>query len=211
MASPNSNLNVINKVIGQARVRYAELMQSEYISVGLKIDGIITRGQTQDNERMTNTKEENTKQMTCMLDVPVKRGSYVEIKDIESDTEYSKKGIVISVPIKTPVDYLFSTLLFNTSVELRRDQILYSDDGDIVDNAPYIIENIDCFVQRVGMRERQIDAGIDRNSVNQIITVKKWDIRKDDILYIGPDRYKITDLEELDNDMISGYMTYYRD
>ena len=33
----------------------------------------------------------------------------------------------------------------------------------------------------------------------------------DDILYIGPDRYKITDLEELDNDMISGYMTYYRD
>ena len=211
MASPNSNLNVIDKVIGQARVRYAELMQSEYISVGLKIDGIITRGQTQDNERMTNTKEENTKQMTCMLDVPVKRGSYVEIKDIESDTEYSKKGIVISVPIKTPVDYLFSTLLFNTSVELRRDQILYSDDGDIVDNAPYIIENIDCFVQRVGMRERQIDAGIDRNSVNQIITVKKWDIRKDDILYIGPDRYKITDLEELDNDMISGYMTYYRD
>lgn len=211
MASPNTTIRVIDKVIEQARVRYGELMQSEYISVGLRIDGAITRGQTQDNDRMTNIKEENTKQMTCMLDVDVKRGSYVEMQIDSTDVDYSKKGIVISVPIKTPVDYLFSTLLFNTTVELRRNQILYNADGDIIDNAPIIVKDIGCFVQRVSMRERQIDAGIDRNSVNQIITVKKWDIQKDDILFIGPDRYKITDLEELDNEIISGYMTYYRD
>ena len=112
MASPNTTLKVIDKVIDQARVRYKELMESEYISVGLRIDGITTRGQTQDNERITNIKEENTKQMTCMLEVPVKRGSFVEMQNDPNDTEYSKKGIVVSIPIKTPVDYLFSTLLF---------------------------------------------------------------------------------------------------
>lgn len=211
MASPNTTIKVIDKVIEQARVRYGELMESEYISVGLKIDGVKTRGQSQDNDRITNTKEENTKQMTCMLDVPIKRGSYVEMQNDLTDTEYSKKGVVLSIPIKTPVDYLFSTLLFNTNVELRRNQTLYNDDGDIIDNSPIITKDIGCFVQRISMRERQIDAGIDRNSVNQIITIKKWDIQKDDILFIGNDRYKITDLEELDNDMISGYMTYYRD
>lgn len=211
MPSPNTTIRVIDKVIEQARVRYGELMQSEYISVGLRIDGYVTRGQTQDNDRITNIKEENTKQMTCMLDVPVKRGSYVELQTGTTDVEYSKKGIVVSVPIKTPVDYLFSTLLFNTKVEIRRDQNLYDSDGDIIDNSPIITKDIGCFVQRVSMRERQIDAGIDRNSVNQIITVSSWDIRKDDILYIGEDRYKITDIEELDNDIFSGYMTYYRD
>jgi hypothetical protein len=207
----NSTIKVIDKVIEQARVRYDDLMQSEYISVGLRVDNQETRGQVQDSEYVRSTKQENTKQMTCMLGIKVKRGSYVEMMDNTDDTEYSIKGIVISDPIETPVDYLFSTLLYNTTVELRRSQITYNDDGDIINNSPYIIKDIGCFVQRIGMRERQIDAGIDRNSVNQIITTRDWDIQKEDILYIGSDRYKITDIEELDNDLLSGYMTYYRD
>lgn len=211
MANQSSTVKVIEKVIAQARTRYNDLMQSEYISFNLKIDGISTKGQCQDNKRQTNIKEENTKQMTCTLDVPVKRGSLVEMISDPKLLTYDLKGIVISTPTETPVDYFFSTLLFNTVVTRKRNQFLYNDDGDVIDNSPFVDEKIDAFVQRVGMRERQIDAGIDRNSVNQIITTNEWDIKKDDILYIADDKYKITDLEELENDMISGFMTYYRE
>lgn len=211
MQMANNTTKVIEKVIEQARIRYADLMESDFISVSLLIDGFPTKGQSMDSDRMTTVREQNTKQMTCMLDAPIHRGSYVEIKTGPDDTGYSQKGIVITKPNQTPVDYYFSTLLFNTVVEIRRDKKTYNDDGDVASNAPTIIDNIGCFVQRISMRERQIDAGIDRNSVNQIITTKNWDIRKDDILYIGSDRYKVTDLEELDTEILSGYMTYYRE
>ena len=39
----------------------------------------------------------------------------------------------------------------------------------------------------------------------------KDDIKKGDILYIGEDSYKITDIEELEKDIFSAYMTYYRE
>ena len=61
------------------------------------------------------------------------------------------------------------------------------------------------------MRQRQIDVGIDSNAVNQIITSKIWDIQRNDILHIGSERYKITDLRELDKEICEGYMTFYRE
>ncbi len=207
----NSTINVIDKVVKQARGMYDGYMESHYVSVDVRIDGIQTKGQCKDNERTTNIKEEHTKMVTCMLDVPVHRGSLVEMQADDLDTEYTRKGIVISVPNKTPVDFYFYTLLFNTTAERHRSQLTYNQDGDLVGNNPIVIDNIDCFVQRVGMRERQIDAGIDRNSVNQIITTNNWDIKKDDLLFIGSDRYKITDIEELDKEIFSAYMTYYRE
>ncbi len=207
----NSTINVIDKVVKQARGMYDGYMESHYVSVDVRIDGIQTKGQCKDNERTTNIKEEHTKMVTCMLDVPVHRGSLVEMQADDLDTEYTRKGIVISVPNKTPVDFYFYTLLFNTTAERHRSQLTYNQDGDLVANNPIVIDNIDCFVQRVGMRERQIDAGIDRNSVNQIITTNNWDIKKDDLLFIGSDRYKITDIEELDKEIFSAYMTYYRE
>ena len=126
------------------------------------------------------------------------------------DDDYSLKGIVTTIPSQTPVDYYFYTLFFNTVVNRVRNEKIFDEDGNIVDNNPVIIDNIDCFVQRVGMRERSVDAGIDRNSVNQLITIKKWDIKVDDILTVGSDRYIVTDIEELDSDMLNVYMTYYR-
>lgn len=207
----SSTINVIDKVVKQARGMYDGYMESHYVSVDVRIDGIQTKGQCKGNERTTNIKEEHTKMVTCMLDVPVHRGSLVEMQADDFDTEYSRKGIVISVPNKTPVDFYFYTLLFNTTAERHRSQLTYNQDGDLVGNNPIVIDNIDCFVQRVGMRERQIDAGIDRNSVNQIITTNNWDIKKDDLLFIGSDRYKITDIEELDKEIFSAYMTYYRE
>lgn len=207
----SSTINVIDKVVKQARGMYDGYMESHYVSVDVRIDGIKTKGQCKDNERTTNIKEEHTKMVTCMLDVPVHRGSLVEMQADDLDTEYTRKGIVISVPNKTPVDFYFYTLLFNTTAERHRSQLTYNQDGDLVGNTPIVIDNIDCFVQRVGMRERQIDAGIDRNSVNQIITTNNWDIKKDDLLFIGSDRYKITDIEELDKEIFSAYMTYYRE
>ncbi|WP_133965102.1 hypothetical protein [Eubacterium limosum] len=207
----SSTINVIDKVVKQARGMYDGYMESHYVSVDVRIDGIKTKGQCKDNERTTNIKEEHTKMVTCMLDVPVHRGSLVEMQADDLDTEYTRKGIVISVPNKTPVDFYFYTLLFNTTAKRHRSQLTYNQDGDLVGNNPIVIDNIDCFVQRVGMRERQIDAGIDRNSVNQIITTNNWDIKKDDLLFIGSDRYKITDIEELDKEIFSAYMTYYRE
>ena len=88
---------------------------------------------------------------------------------------------------------------------------MYSEDGYVIGNNPLIEDSIPCFVQRIGMRQRQIDVGIDRNAVNEITTLKKWDIQKGDILHIGSDKYKITDLKELDDEICQGYMTYYRE
>lgn len=203
-------VSTIDKVVEQSRGLYSEYIQSDYIAVDVRVDGVLTRGQCKDGSNSYTIKEENTKMMTCELSVPVHRGSYIEMRNGKNDAEFSMTGIVISVPNETPVDYYFSTLFFNTVVNRERKQELYDDDGNIIGDSPIVIDDIDCFVQRVGMRERQIDAGIDRNSVNQLITVKKWDLKIDDLLYVGSDRYIITDIEELDKDILSVYMTYYR-
>ena len=207
--SSTSIVSTINKVVSQAQGRYSEYIESDFIATDIKIDGVPTRGQVKDKSSAWTLKEENTKMMTCELDINVQRGSYVEMKN-RGDDDYSLKGIVTTIPSKTPVDYYFYTLFFNTVVNRVRNEKIFDEDGNIVDNNPVIIDNIDCFVQRVGMRERSVDAGIDRNSVNQLITIKKWDIKVDDILTVGSDRYIVTDIEELDSDMLNVYMTYYR-
>lgn len=244
----NRTSKTIGNVIKQARIKYEELMESEYISVAIKIDGKETRGQAQDADSTYSMQDKNSKLMTCMLDVPVRRGSYVEMEgdentsDIPTTSEltyivsddnqiirtlnnqglvvdgstnvvdtYSNKGLVTSIPNRTPVDYYFTVLFFNSTAQRRRNGYVYNDDGDIITNQPNVIQEIPCYVERIGARERQVDVGIDRNSVNKIITLSKYDIQKNDILYIGSDRYKITDIEELEKDFFSAYMTYYRE
>lgn len=207
----SSKVRVIDKVVEQAKEQYYELMKSDHVSRRMRIDGIETRGQVEENTRKTNTKEEYTRTATCMDDVKVHRGSYIEICADEDDTEYSLKGVVSTLPNRTPVDYYFQALLFNTTARRYRRQLIYSEDGYVIGDSPLIIDDILCFVQRIGMRERQVNVGIDSDSVNEIITTKDWDIQKDDILYVGSERYKITDIKELDNDLFWGYMTYYRE
>lgn len=209
--SNSAAIKVIDNVVLQAQERYKEYIKSKYIAVNLKIDGKKTRGQCKDSTKSRTIKEENTKMMTCMLDCPVHRGSLVEMQANREDKDYSVIGIVISVPNQTPVDYYYQTLFFNTRVDRYRRETVYDDDGDVVSDKPIIVKDIPCFVERIGMRERQIDAGIDRNSVNELITTKDVDLDIDDVLFIGNDHYIITDIEELDRDILTAYMTYYRE
>lgn len=88
---------------------------------------------------------------------------------------------------------------------------VYDEYGDVVSDNPLVIDTIDAYVERVSTVERRYDAGIEKNSVNKIITLKKWDIQKNDLLYIGTNCYRITDVEELEDDFFSAYMTYYRE
>lgn len=209
--SNSAAIKVIDNVVLQAQERYKDYIKSKYIAVNLKIDGKKTRGQCKDNTNSRTIKEENTKMMTCMLDCPVHRGSLVEMQANRDDKGYSMIGIVTSVPNQTPVDYYYQTLFFNTRVDRYRRETVYDDDGDVVSDKPIVVKDIPCFVERIGMRERQIDAGIDRNSVNELITTKDVDLDIDDVLFIGNDHYIITDIEELDRDILTAYMTYYRE
>lgn len=210
MENKSGMVKSIDKVVEKAREKYEDLMNSQYVARDIKIDGYVSKGQIEDNDRYTDDKTQCLKKMTCLLDAPIKRGSLVEIKNDNNDGEYSLSGVVYNQPNRTPVDYYFQTLLFNTVATRHRSQLVYDEDGYVVEDNPLIIDEIKCFVQRVGVRERQVDAGIDRDSVNEIITTKGWDLKKDDILYIGSDSYKITDIKELDEDLFYGYMTYYR-
>lgn len=209
--SKSAAIKVIDNVVLQAQERYKDYIKSKYIAVNLKIDGKKTRGQCKDNTDSRTVKEENTKMMTCMLDCPIHRGSLVEMQANREDKDYSLTGIVTSVPNQTPVDYYYQTLFFNTKVDRYRRETIYNDDGDVISDKPIVIKDIPCFVERIGMRERQIDAGIDRNSVNELITTKDVDLTIDDVLFIGKDHYIITDIEELDKDILTVYMTYYRE
>lgn len=210
MANNNSSMvKSIDRVITSARDKYDEIMTSDYVAKDIRIDGTNTRGQIEENKRKTNTKEEYTRTVTCKLDAKVKRGSLIEIK--RDDEDIYDAGVVTTPPMKTPVDYYFQCLLFNTTAIRTRKQFVYSEDGYVIGDSSDIRDEIPLFVQRVGMRERQVDVGIDRNAVNEFITVRKWDIQKNDILQIGSDRYKITDIKELDKELFWGYMTYYRE
>ena len=206
----SSMVNSINKVVEKAREKYEDLMQSQYVSKDIRIDGMPSKGQMEDSSRYIDDKSQRLKKMTCMLDVNVKRGSLVEIKQSPDEEGYSLMGVVYNEPNITPVDYYFTTLLFNTVATRHRSQLRYDEDGYVIGDSPLIEDKINCYVQRIGVRERQVDAGIDRDSVNEIITTKNWDLKKEDILYIGSDSYKITDVKELDDDLFYGYMTYYR-
>lgn len=204
----SSLVKAIDRVVNSAQDKYNEIMESEHVSRNIEIDGVKTRGQMEEQKKRTTTKDEYTRTVTCMLGVDVKRGSLIGIEDHNKKWDY---GVVVSIPQKTPVDYLFTCLLFNTSAKRYRKQLVYSDDGYVVGDNPLIVDEIPCFVQRIGMRQRQVDVGIDSNAVNEIITSKKWDIQKGDILHIGSERYKITDLRELDKEVCQGYMTFYRE
>lgn len=203
--------NNINKVIEKSRVKYNEVLQSKYVGMSIKVDGVETKGQLEENTRRTNIKEENTYTITASLETPVHKGSLVEVRRDYENPDDVLKGLVISRPNKTPVDWYFYVLAFNVNVKRVRSKPIYARNGDRIGDEPDIIDEIPCFVQRVGQRERMVDAGIDSDSVNSITTTNDWDIKKDDILYIGNDKYKVTDINELETDMFSGYMTYYRE
>lgn len=209
-AGGNTTKTIAN-VVRQARIKYEELMESEYISVKVRIDGKETRGQAKDNDSVYSTQDKSSKLMTCTLDIDVNRGSYVEMQEDSYDEEYKNKGIVTSLPNRTPVDYYFTVLFFNTTVRRHRKMPVYDEYGDVVSDNPLVIDTIDAYVERVSTVERRYDAGIEKNSVNKIITLKKWDIQKNDLLYIGTNCYRITDVEELEDDFFSAYMTYYRE
>lgn len=207
----SSTTKTIANVVKQAQVKYNELMESPYISASIRIDGVETRGQSKDADSVYSTQDKNSKLMTCMLDINVLRGSFVEQKDNESDTIYKYKGIVTSIPTKTPVDYYFTVLMFNADARRERQQPQYDEYGDIIADSPLIIDEIPCYVERVSARDRQLDAGIEKNIVNKIITLKTWDIAKNDVIYVGSNSYRVTDIEELEKDMLIAYMTYFRE
>ena len=206
----SSVVKTIDKVVEQAHALYSNYIISDYIAVDVMVDGVKTRGQCKDQTNAWTLKEECTKEMTCELGIPVHRGSYIQMKKTRDDTDYTMSGIALTTPTETPVDFLYNTLFFNTVVKRYRKDELFDTDGNVIGDNPMKIDKIDCFVQRVGMRERQIDAGIDRNSVNQLITIRTWDIKINDLLYVGNNRYIVTDIEELDEEILSLYMTYYR-
>lgn len=203
--------NNINKVIEKSRVKYNEVLQSPYVGMSIKVDGYETKGQLEENTRRTNVKEENTYTVTASLETPVHKGSLVEIQRDYENPDDILRGLVISRPNKTPVDWYFYVLAFNVNAKRVRSKPIYARNGDKIGDEPDIVDEIPCFVQRVGQRERMVDAGIDSDSVNSITTTNNWDIKKDDILYIGSDKYKVTDINELETDIFTGYMTYYRE
>lgn len=203
--------NNINKVIEKSRVKYNEVLQSPYVGMSIKVDGYETKGQLEENTRRTNVKEENTYTVTASLETPVHKGSLVEIQRDYENPDDILRGLVISRPNKTPVDWYFYVLAFNVNAKRVRSKPIYARNGDKIGDESDIVDEIPCFVQRVGQRERMVDAGIDSDSVNSITTTNNWDIKKDDILYIGSDKYKVTDINELETDMFTGYMTYYRE
>ena len=205
----NSLVKSIDRVVESAREKYDSIMLSNYVARDIKIDGVLTRGQQEEQKKRTTTEDEYTRTITCMLGSNPRRGSLIEIKNPDDDTW--EKGIITSIPQKTPVDYLFYVLIFNTEVKRYRKKLIYSEDGYVIGNNPLIEDSIPCFVQRIGMRERQVDVGIDSDSVNEFITLKDWDIEKGDILHVGSERYKVTDLRELDKEICQVYMTYYRE
>lgn len=205
----SSMTDSIGRVITSAVTKYNDIMESDYVGKNMKIDGVPTRGQMEEVSHKNTIEDEYSRTVTCKLDVSPHRGSKIEI--MNNDGTGYDSGIVTTIPNKTPVDYYFSVLLFNTVAKRYRKQFMYSEDGYVIGNNPLIEDSIPCFVQRIGMRQRQIDVGIDRNAVNEITTLKKWDIQKGDILHIGSDKYKITDLKELDDEICQGYMTYYRE
>lgn len=204
------DLKNIDRVVRLAKESYEEVMQSSYVASYLRIDGVETRGQLVDKERMTNTKEEYTKTMTCMDDVPIKRGSLVEVKESPDDADYSLKGIVMTIPNKILVDYYYTTLMFNNTVICERTRPMIAPNGDTIGTEVISQEEIPCFIQRISARQRQVDSGIDRESVNELITLKNMDIKVDDILRVGKERYRVIDIAELDQDILTCYMTYYR-
>lgn len=211
MANQLQTSVTIGNVVEQARKKYEELMQSDYIAIETKIDGVLSRGQSKEADSIYSTQDKNSKLMTCLLDIDVHRGSLIEIKTDEYDENFSTKGIVTSIPNTTPVDKYFTVLFFNTEITRKRKRYQYNPDGDVVsDNAEYI-EHIPCYIERVGVRERQVNVGIERNSVNKLIAHKSWDVKKDDVLYVGDNAYRITDIEELEKDMLTAYMTFYRE
>lgn len=205
----NSLVKSIDRVVESAREKYDSIMESNYVARDMKIDGVLTRGQTEEQKKRTTTEDEYTYTVTCQLGSNVRRGSHIEIKSPDGD-EW-QVGMVTSIPQKTPVDYLFYVLIFNTEMRRYRKQFQYSEDGYVIGDKPLIVDDIPCFVQRVGMRQRQVDVGIDSNAVNEFRTLKQWDIQKGDILEVGSERYKVTDLKELDKDICQGYMTFYRE
>lgn len=207
----NNKVDVINKVVGQAIIQYEELMESDYVSTRIKIDGVSCRGQVSDGKRQVSMEEKNTKEMTCPLTVKVKRGSLIEIESEPNSEDYSMKGLVMSIPTRTPVDFYYSALIFNSVATRTRSSFNYDEYGYVISDSPEIVEEIDLFVQRVGVRERQIDVGIDRDAVNEFVTLKKWDIKNGDIFKLGSFRYKVTDIKELDEEIVRGFMQFYRE
>lgn len=205
----SNKAKVIDNIVQQAKRQYEELMESQHIAIDMLIDGQPTKGQLEENMRKDTTKEQYTRTCTCMLNVDVHRGSSIKLK-VRGEDDYSMEGIVLTIPTKTVVDNYFTALLYNTKVTRYRKQLLYSPEGYVIGDEPLIEDEIPCFVQRIGMRERQVNAGLDSNSVNEIITLKKWDIQLNDILHIGKDTYIVTDIKELDKELFYGAMTYYR-
>lgn len=211
MASSIQTSITIGNVVKQARSKYEELMQSDYIAIETRIDGVLSRGQSKEADSIYSTQDKNSKLMTCLLDIDVHRGSFVEMKSDETDNNFSIKGIVTSIPNTTPVDKYFTVLFFNAEIARKRKRYQYNADGDVVSDDSDITENIPCYIERVGMRERQVNVGIERNSVNKLIAHKSCDVVKDDVLYVGDNSYRITDIEELEEDMLVAYMTFYRE
>ena len=68
----------INKSLTKAGKTYDEVMEMPEIAFDIRIDGVMTRGQVKDNERLNTSKEQYTKTLTCGKKLAVKRGSYVE-------------------------------------------------------------------------------------------------------------------------------------
>ena len=105
---PSSIVSSIDRVVSSAIDKYNDILQSEHVSKNIIIDGKESRGQVEEKKKQITTEDEYTRTCTCMLDTPVKRGSFIQIEN--NDKTGYDLGIVKSVPNRTPFYYLILLL-----------------------------------------------------------------------------------------------------
>ena len=78
---PSSIVSSIDRVVSSAIDKYNDILQSEHVSKNIIIDGKESRGQVEEKKKQITTEDEYTRTCTCMLDTPVKRGSFIQIEN----------------------------------------------------------------------------------------------------------------------------------
>lgn len=164
--------------------------------VTVNINGKTLKIMIADLAKVYNNLDQNTKRVVLPHQSKIKRGDRIEFQD-------GRVGIVYTVPDDAVVSDYFEMVMCNAKIDVYFRGVEYDADpdsltfGDVIKEGDILRGQYEGFIERIGHRERNEDAGIFQDSILRFVTFYYPEISVEDIFYYRGKKYRVIDIDNI--------------
>jgi len=174
----------------------------ETLGEPIEINGLTTVATIVDAKEAITVFRQNLKQIVVLYNIPIERGDLVYFRT-------DKIGIIYNIPNEDIVSYNAEMLVFNSSIDIHKDEVVYDEDinsstyGSIISSGENFQFTQKGYIERLTTSEQLTDMGYRIFTSFKFITDVSFVPDYADIIYFKGKRFKINDIDTVTRGLVT--------